>query len=108
MRELVFVGARNVRNINQFRKELGLKPVRNERLELENEYYTVSVFPDSAVNRDTGQALFKEFLERSSLTYTFQDRRETQQVTKLDTKVSNKRLPLKRKHKKSSRIVNMN
>lgn len=100
VRELVFVGARNVRNINQFRKELGLSPVRNERLELENEYYTVSVFPDTMVNRDTGQPAFKEFLERSSLTYTFQDRRETQSVTKLDTKVSNKETSTKEKTQK--------
>lgn len=100
VRELVFVGARNVRNINQFRKELGLSPVRNERLELENEYYTVSVFPDTMVNRDTGQLAFKEFLERSSLTYTFQDRREKQSVTKLDTKVSNKETSTKEKSQK--------
>lgn len=108
VRELVFVGARNVRNINQFRKELGLKPVRNERLELENEYYTVSVFPDTMVNRDTGQPAFKEFLERSSLTYTFQDRREKQSVTKSDTKVIDKETSTKEKTQKSSRIVNMN
>lgn len=100
VRELVFVGARNVRNINQFRKELGLSPVRNERLELENEYYTVSVFPDTMVNRDTGQTAFKEFLERSSLTYTFQDRREKQSFTKSNTKVSNKEISTKEKTQK--------
>lgn len=100
VRELVFVGARNVRNINQFRKELGLSPVRNERLELENEYYTVSVFPDTMVNRDTGQPAFKEFLERSSLTYTFQDRREKQSFTKSNTKVSNKEISTKEKTQK--------
>ena len=103
VRELVFVGARNVRNINQFRKELGLSPIRNERLELENEYYTVSVFPDTMVNRDTGQPAFKEFLERSSLTYTFQDRREKQSVTKLDTKVSNKETSTK---KQTQKVIN--
>lgn len=89
-----------MRNINQFRKELGLSPVRNERLELENEYYTVSVFPDKMVNRDTGQPAFKEFLERSSLTYTFQDRREKQSVTKSDTKVSDKETSTKEKTQK--------
>ena len=67
-RELVFVGARNVRNVNKFRKEIGLPQVRGQRLQLEDEYFTVYALNDTDVNRKTGESLFTEFLERSSHT----------------------------------------
>ena len=67
-RELIFVGARNVRNINQFRKEIGLPQVRGQRLHAEDEYFTVYALNDTDINRKTGESLFNEFLERSSHT----------------------------------------